>query len=87
MFGIEYEHGKMGLIYASSPDLRGLLISRPTMEELREAIPQAITDMYLACGEKVLVSSLKPDELLEDDRWVAFPAEIAKRAQEREAAI
>ena len=42
---VKIEQGKAGLFYATSPDLRGLLVGRPDLEALFEAVPQAITDL------------------------------------------
>src|SRR5258708_5038398 len=77
---IERERGKAGLFYATSPNLAGLLVAAPTPEALEQAIPQAIKDLYAACGVEVIVSVA--DETVDDDqeRWVAFPAAIARDA-------
>jgi hypothetical protein len=79
---IEFERGEAGLIFAVSPDLRGLLVAERTMEEVKAAIPQAIMDLYAACGEPVVVSRVDSsnDQADEDGSWVAFPAELARRA-------
>src|ERR1700728_2831271 len=53
---IKVEEGKTGLFYATSPDLKGLLVAEPTMDALEEAIPKVITDMYAACGVKIVVA-------------------------------
>jgi len=76
---VEREQGKAGLFYATSPDLKGLLVAEKTSEALEEAIPQAIKDLYAAHGVEVIVSPA--DEPPEDrEMWVAFPAEIARKA-------
>lgn len=72
--------GEAGLFYAISPDLKGLLVGRPTTEALERAIPQAIIDLYAACGEGVVVSRLDAVEVPEEEAWVAFPAEVARQA-------
>lgn len=76
---ISIEEGKTGLFFARSPDLRGLLVAEKTLGEVSEMIPQAITEMYAACGVHVVVSPVdqRANEL---QSWVAVPAEIAKRA-------
>ena len=38
---VKVEEGKTGLFYATSPDLRGLLVAEPTIDELEKAIPQS----------------------------------------------
>src|SRR5579863_6140917 len=75
---VKREEGKTGLFYATSPDLKGLLVAEPTLDALENAIPQAITDLFAACGVSVVVTRVESDE--DHMRsWVAFPAEIAKR--------
>jgi hypothetical protein len=76
---IRCERGRAGLFYATSPDLRGLLVAEPTIESLKNAIPKAIRDMYSASGVEVLVS---PAEEPDDDgqTWVALPATITREA-------
>ena len=83
---VKIEEGKTGLFFASSPDLKGLLVAEPTVDSLYGAIPKAIADLYAACGESVVVSIL--DEGTHGYiPWVAFPAEVARRAlNELEAA-
>lgn len=78
---ITYEKGKAGVLYASSPDLQGLLVAEQTIDDLRQAIPNAIRDLYAAMGVEVVVSPLdKPDD---GRTWVAFPAVIARQGQRR----
>ena len=75
---VKYEKGQTGLIYASSPDLKGLLVAEHTFEELEEAVPQAITELYAACGVNVVVTwTDKREDGVRS--WVAFPAELAAR--------
>lgn len=76
---IRVEKGKAGLFYATSPNLKGLLVAEPTLEALDKSIPSAVADLYLACGVKVIVTKIEHEE---DDftPWIAIPAEIAKRA-------
>jgi len=74
---VKREEGKTGLFYATSPDLKGLLVAEPTLDGLERAIPQAITDLFAACGTRVVVT--RADEQEDNLRsWVAFPSEIAK---------
>lgn len=78
---VRFEEGESGLFYATSPDLRGLLVAEPTLDALEGAIAGAITDLYAAVGETVVVSKVEDDG---DDLhpWVAFPADVARRALE-----
>ena len=75
---VKREEGKMGLFYATSPDLKGLIVSAPTLDGLEEKIPEAITEMYAACGQDVAVTRV--DEPHEDSMrsWVAVPIMVAR---------
>jgi hypothetical protein len=84
---VKVEEGKAGLFYATSPDLRGLLVAEPNIDDLDIAISKAITDLYAASGETVVVTKAQDDDP-EFFPWVAIPAEaaekvIANRFQER----
>ncbi len=79
---IKVEEGKTGLFYATSPDLKGLLVAEPTMDALEEAIPKVITDMYAACGVKIVVAKAGDNDP-EYFPWVAIPADQARAAIER----
>ncbi|MGA7631274.1 MAG: hypothetical protein WCB11_10930 [Terriglobales bacterium] len=75
---IKCEKGKAGLFYATSPDLKGLLVAEATVDALQREIPKAIRDMYAASGVDVLVSPV--DEPDDGQTWVAVPAVIAREA-------
>jgi hypothetical protein len=77
---VKIEEGKTGLFFASSSELKGLLVAKPTLDALEVAIPQAITDLYAACGVEVVVSKVEDHETEEGSPWVAFPAPIAREA-------
>jgi predicted RNase H-like HicB family nuclease len=67
------ERGREGLYYAQSPDLKGLLVARSSIDELRRQIPIAIREMFEVCDTPVVVSELDgPDE----DSWVAIPTAL-----------
>jgi hypothetical protein len=79
---VKIEEGKTGLFYATSPDLKGMLVAEPTLDALEVAIPAGIADLYAACGVKVVVTKaqdLDPDFY----PWVAIPAEQAQRDMDR----
>lgn len=85
---IKYEEGKTGLFYAISPDLKGLLVAKTTIDDLRAAIPNAIRALYAACGVNVVVFPAE-DSDPEYYPWAAIPAELAHKVlekQERELA-
>jgi hypothetical protein len=77
---IKREEGKTGLFYATSPDLKGLIVSASTLDALDRKTPGAIAEMYAACGVDVVVTRV--DEQQADDfrSWVAVPTAVAKRA-------
>lgn len=76
---VRREQGEGGWFYATSPDLKGLLVTEPTLDGLDRAIPEAIRDLYAACGVDVLVTDVdKHDDSLR--AWVAMPAIIAQQA-------
>ena len=79
------QEGKTGLFYATSPDLKGLLVAEPSRAALEDAIPQAIEDLYRASGEDVLVTPLDQGDEAEAS-WVAFPA-VAIRSRDGRAAL
>jgi hypothetical protein len=82
MVRIRREEGKTGLFYATSPDLKGLLVAEPTLDALELAIPKAIADLYAASGTAVVVTRVE-DEFDDHRLWVAVPAEIARRSLEK----
>jgi hypothetical protein len=81
---IKCEKGKAGLLYATSPDLKGFLVAESTADELQSAIPKAIRDMYAASGVDVVVSPV--DEPDDGRTWVALPAAIARGALAKQQA-
>lgn len=82
---VQREEGQTGLFYATSPDLRGLLVAEPTLEELERAIPQAIVDLYKATGVDVVVTRVDegPDRM---KAWVAVPVELARMVLKEQSA-
>lgn len=48
---VRREQGKGDWFYATSPDIRGLLVVKPTLAELDAAIPKAIADLRAALLE------------------------------------
>lgn len=79
---IEYKQGRSGLIFATSPDLHGLLCSERTMEELEPTISEAITQLCAASGEEV--AAVKVDD---QNAWVAVPTEVLRRGLEQMSAV
>jgi hypothetical protein len=83
---VKVEEGKTGLFYATSPDLRGLLVAEPTIDALEEAIPKVISDMYAAGGVSVAVTKGGDDDP-NYYPWIAIPVEQARAALERTKAV
>jgi hypothetical protein len=82
IFRIKIEEGKAGLFYATSPDLKGLLVAEPNIDDLDASISKSIADLYAARGENVIVTKARdadPDFF----PWVAIPAEVAKKVIEQ----
>jgi hypothetical protein len=75
---IKIEEGKTGLFYATSPDMKGLLVAERTIDELEDSIPRIITDMYAARDADVVVARID-----ESFSWVVIPAEEAEAAIRR----
>jgi len=80
---VRIEQGREGLFYATSPDLRGLLVAKPDLEALYEAIPQAISELYGACGTDAKVVQAEGDST-DYSPWVAIPADLAADTLEQE---
>jgi hypothetical protein len=76
---VEFDTGETGRIYATSPDLKGLMIGRHTMGELQEALPQAIAALYEAAGEQVFVLRATGDAV-DGEAWVTMPVAVAQQA-------
>lgn len=77
---VTVEQGKAGLLFATSPDLKGLLVAKRTIEALEEAIPSAVADLYAACGVEVIVTRAEKAQGEVSPPWIAFPAELARQA-------
>jgi hypothetical protein len=78
---IKREIGDGNWFYATSPDLRGMLVAEATLAGLDKMIPQVITDLYAARGIEVYVVPL--DEGADGNEgprgaWVAVPAHSMK---------
>lgn len=58
-----------GWYFAVSQDLTGLMVTVSTVEELANAIPQAIADLYTASEIAVHVRRVEGKELC----WVVIP--------------
>lgn len=74
---IEQREG--GYYFATSPNLKGLLVVEPTLEAVEKAIPQAITDLYTVSGQPVVVTRLEETDRGEQ-AWVTTPVAVMEQA-------
>jgi hypothetical protein len=75
---VEFEEGRAGLFYATSPNLKGLLVAEDTREKCELAVPQAIRDLYSACGVSVVVT-MAEDGNGDSSPFIAIPSELARQ--------
>jgi len=69
-----------GTLYiATSPNLKGMMVAKHSLDELEAAIPSAVRDLFAACDVDVVVSQAEDGDD-EFSPWVAFPAEVARQA-------
>jgi hypothetical protein len=84
---VRIEEGRNGLFYATSPDLEGLLVAEPTMDDLDRAVPEAIAAIYAASGSSMVVTKAEePGIRTCFSPWVAVPEAQLKAALDRLAA-
>jgi hypothetical protein len=83
---VKVEQDDVGLFFATSPDLQGLLVAEPTLEALDKAIPAAVKALYAACGLDVVVSKAEDDDQGDSSPWIAFRAEAARSELEGKSA-
>lgn len=81
LLNIHIERDARGVFVATSPDLRGFsAVSKDRSKLMSELIPRAISDLYLAAGQRVIVSPLEPNDPNSNDvPWIAMPAALAQR--------
>jgi predicted RNase H-like HicB family nuclease len=77
---ISIRQGESGLLFAESPDLKGLLVAGHSRAELDEEIPECIKAMLAALDMDVEVL---PVESKDADRpWAAVPVPLASNCLE-----
>jgi hypothetical protein len=74
---IKIERGDTGLMYATSPDLKGLFVADRTLEDVERAIPKTIAAIFAARGIRVIVTKGSSD-VGSYIPWLAAPTEDAK---------
>jgi hypothetical protein len=76
---VRYEADESGLFFAVSPDLKGFLVAKPSLEEARREVPIEIKKLYLASDMHVIVTEVEGDSPNGESAWVAIPAAAAER--------
>jgi hypothetical protein len=83
---VQVRQGHAGLLYATSSQLRGLLVAQPNRAALEAEVPAAIREMLAAGGEQVVVSRVEgKEEASAEPSFVAMSAEIARKQLEADA--
>jgi hypothetical protein len=73
---VKIEEGKTGLFYASSSDMKGLLVAEPTIDALEQSIPRVISDMYKAHEVEVVATRAAGGE------WIVIQVDEVRAALE-----
>jgi hypothetical protein len=79
-FSVSIEE-KSGLFFGTSPEIKGLFIAKRSIQEVENAVPSAVQDLFAACNVHVIVSKLENAD--RDASWVTIPADIARKGLER----
>jgi hypothetical protein len=74
---------RSGLFFGTSPEIKGLFIAKRSPQEVEDAVPSTVQDLYAAREVYVIVSKLEDAD--KDVSWVTIPAEIARKGLERVA--
>ena len=74
---VDIEADDSGLLFATSPNLRGLLVAKTSRDALEAALPQAIADHYAVKGRKVEVKKVGTDL----SEWLVVPTNSFVDAQ------
>jgi hypothetical protein len=78
---VKIEADESGLLFATSLDLKGLLVAERDREDLNQSIASAIVALYAASGVE-MIATMAEDGNGHDCPWVAVPAEVARAALE-----
>jgi hypothetical protein len=66
---------KSGLFYATSPEIKGLFIAKYSRQEVEDAVPSMVQDLFAACGVSAAVTKI-------DQSWIvriATPRSASQR--------
>jgi len=88
---VSVKQGDKDVFVATSSSLKGLLVVSKDYRMLLDVlIPQAITDLYAAFGQELVVARLDEKDIADDNDslpFVAMPANIAREALETMAGV
>lgn len=76
---VRRERGRSGAYFATGVDIDGLIISADSEKELESLIPDAITQLYAACGLRVIVTRVQEPPEDHTDKWAATGADLAEQ--------
>jgi hypothetical protein len=79
---VNIEHDPAGLFYATSPDLKGLLVAENSEQAVIEAVPEAISGLYTAMGVSVVIfpaGDLDGDHPMKT--WVGVPSGLTEKLE------
>ena len=80
---VKIDEGRAGLLYATSPELPGLLVAERSRDALLEEIPLVIEALFREQGKTVrVIEAMRApgSDTLAPAPWVAIPAHIAASA-------
>ena|SRR5437660_2412117 len=69
---------KSGLFFGTSPEIKGLFIAKHSIQEVKDAVPSTVQDLFAACNVHVVVSKLEDAD--RDASWVTVPGRSLERA-------
>lgn len=72
LINVKFEEGRTGLFYATSDNLRGLLVAAHTLDALNSDVPRAISELYAVRGLQTKVIPVESDRR-DNHPWVVIP--------------
>ena len=73
IISVNIEAGEAGLFHATSAQMKELLVSGESVEEIREALPAVIRAIFDAHGESVQVLEAENSDVGISMAWVIVP--------------
>src|ERR1017187_8950436 len=81
-FNVHIIEEKSGLFFGFSQEIKGLFIAEHSIQEVEDAVPSTVQDLFAACNVHVIVSKLEDTD--KDASWVVtIHVEIARKDLER----